>query len=223
MSRCTLASLLAFISLSTRTITARELPVETLFRNYQHAQARISPDDTCIAVLAPVENRVGLAIVDLQKNTANWAFSDRTADVEWFEWANTNRLVFGLGDDGYLKSGLLAVNKDSTKPVTLVFVGDYRTSLLATLPNSPNEILVNSVVHSTPPPDTLLRYPNVEQMNLFTGGMSTVLRNPGKVFRWITDHQGVVRIGIAKEETSFKILYRDQANAAAFLWRALPT
>jgi len=220
MSRSGLASLLAFVSAS---LAARELPVETFFRNYQHAEARISPDGTCIGVLAPVENRVGLAIVDLQKSTANWAFSDRTADVEWFEWANTNRLVFGLGDDGYLRSGLLAVNKDSSRPVTLVFVGDYRTSLLATLPDSPNEVLVNSLVHSTPPPDTLLRFPNVERMNLFTGGTSTVVRNPGKVFRWITDHHGVVRIGIAKEETSFKILYRDQANVpwvvlATFNW-----
>ncbi len=190
-----------------------ELPVETFFRNYQYTQAQISPDGTCIGVLAPVENRVGLAIVDLEKGKASWAYSDRTADVEWFEWANTNRLVFGLGKDGYGEPGLLAVNKDSTKPVTLVRVGDYRTRLLKVLPDSPDEILVTSVLNVTHSPDTLLLFPNVERMNLFTGKMTTVIKNPGKVFAWLPDHDGIVRIATAKEETKFKILYRAGENA----------
>src|SRR6266496_3126727 len=111
-----LASILGlalFVCFVSETLLAEELPVETFFKNYEYKDAQISPDGTCIGVLAPVENRVGLAIVDLQKNTANWAFSDRMADVEWFEWANTNRLIFGLGREGYTLSGLLAVNKDS--------------------------------------------------------------------------------------------------------------
>jgi hypothetical protein len=76
-----------------------------------------------------VENRVGLAIVNLQNHTASWAFSDRKADVEWFEWATPERLVFGLGKDGHVSPGLLAVNKDGSRLVTLVRVGAIAVSL----------------------------------------------------------------------------------------------
>jgi dipeptidyl aminopeptidase/acylaminoacyl peptidase len=214
--------LLASVSISDLALTA-ELPAETFFRHFQYTSAEISPDGTCIGVLAPVEQRVGLAIVDLQQGAAHWAFSDRTADVRWFRWANTNRLVFGLGDHGHSSAGLLAVNKDGSKPVTLVHVGDHRTWLHKVLLDSPDEILVCSVLNAVHSPDSLLLYPDVERMNLFTGRMTSVMKNPGKVFSWVSDHDGVVRVAIAKEEARFKILYRETANSrwdtlADFAW-----
>lgn len=190
-----------------------QLPVETFFRNFQYSAVQISPDGTCVAVLAPVENRIGLAIVDFQTKKANWAFSDSTADVEWFEWATTNRLVFGLGKDGYVSPGLLAVNKDGTQPVTLVRVGDGRTLLLDVLPDSTNEILVTSIVGVSHPPDSLWLFPDVDRMNLFSGKMVRQMKNPGKAFGWVADHKGVVRIALIKEETSFRILHRSEPSA----------
>src|SRR5262249_27918612 len=57
-------------------------------------------------------------------------------------------------------------------------------------------------------------FPNVERLNLFTGNLTMVVKNPGKVVSWITDHHGVVRAGLEKEEKRFRILYRADAKAA---------
>jgi len=102
--------------------SAAELPVEAFFRNYQYNEAKLSPDGSCLAVLAPVRKRVGLVVVDLQKRGAHCVYADRTADVHWFQWANTNRLLFGFTKEGYGIGGLMAVNRDGGKLRTLVGV-----------------------------------------------------------------------------------------------------
>jgi len=191
-------------------LSAEELPVETFFRHYDYTEAWLSPDGACVGVLAPFRNQMELAIVDLEKNKASWAYT--ALGVSWFRWASTNRLIFG-SDIGPF-SVMLAANKDGSQCVTLPQSLVGQTRLLATLPESPNEVLVNSFAHSAHLYDTLLLFPNVERMNLFTGASSIVVKNPGKVFQWIADHQGVVRAGIAKEEKTFKVLYRADANAA---------
>jgi hypothetical protein len=76
---------------------AGELPVETFFKNFEYRDVKISPDGSCLGVLAPVKNRVGLAVIDLKDNVANWAFSDKANDLlknltnranELFYWCN---------------------------------------------------------------------------------------------------------------------------------------
>src|SRR5215471_20746587 len=99
---------------------AAELPVETFFRNYQYNEAQLSPDGEYLGVLAPDANRIGLAIIDLKKRTANWAFADRLADVDLFFWLTTNRLAFRLSHDGYAESGLMAVDRDGKRSTRLM-------------------------------------------------------------------------------------------------------
>ena len=59
---------------------AEELPVETFFRNYQYAEVKLSPDGNYLGVLAPNSNRVGLAIIDMKNQTANWAYCEINSD-----------------------------------------------------------------------------------------------------------------------------------------------
>src|SRR5436190_9702547 len=104
----------AFFLMTALSMTAspgKELPVETFFRNYQYNEVKLSPDGNFLAALAPMKKRVGLAIIDLNNRVANWAYTDVSADVDWFTWASTNRLIFRLGKDGYMWSGLMAVNR----------------------------------------------------------------------------------------------------------------
>ncbi len=198
--------------------SAAELPVETFFRNYQYNEAKLSPDGSCLAVLAPVRKRVGLVVVDLQKRGAHCVYADRTADVHWFQWANTNRLLFGFTKEGYGIGGLMAVNRDGGKLRTLVGVMDYRTSLFKTIPDSPDEILVTSVAYSAVDSQTDCFFPKVERMNTFTGYMTEEVANPGRVFGWLTDHHSVVRIGMSLEGTRLKVIHRATAKAR---WESL--
>ncbi len=195
-------------------VLATELPVETFFREFQYRNAQISPDGSRIALLAPIKHRVGLSVIDLEKNEAHWVFADRQADVHWFRWATTNRLIVRLGLDGYTSPGLLAVNRDGTKPVTLVRMGDSSTRFLCLLPESPGEILVSSWARANPNlSDNLLLFPHVERMNIYSGGSVREVTNPGKVIEWITDTHGVVRIGVTLDGPKYQILHRSGKDA----------
>ena len=194
-------------------ISASELPVETFFRNFQYEQVKLSPDGSCLAALAPAKERVGLVVVNLDKLAGKSVYADRYADVHWFRWVNTNRLVFSFNKDGFLLGGLIAVNRDGTKVRTLVDPLDYRTSFFSTIPGSTDEILVTSTTYSTRDAQTGWRFPNVERMNLFDGSMQRVVSNPGRVVSWLADHRAVVRVGVAVEGTQLKVIYRPDASA----------
>jgi dipeptidyl aminopeptidase/acylaminoacyl peptidase len=52
-------------------------------------------------------------------------------------------------------------------------------------------------------------------MNLFTGYMTREVTNPGRVIEWHTDHNSVVRVGVALEkDDQFKVIHRAGTNAA---------
>lgn len=195
-----------------------ELPVESFFKNYQYNEVKLSPDGNWLAALAPTKKRVGLVVVDLQKRAAQCVYADRTADVHWFEWANTNRLLFSFSKEGYLIGGLMAVNRDGSRLRTLVDVLDYRTRYFKSIPGSTNEILVTSVAYSPEDTETGWWFPKVERMNIFSGYMTEEGANPGRVFRWLTDHACVVRVGLSLEGTRFKVLHRATEKAK---WESL--
>jgi len=121
---------------------AAELPVEAFFRNYQYNEVRLSPDGSYLAALAPIKERVGLAVVDLKTRVANWAYSDRSADIHWFEWVNTNRLIFRFSKDAHLVAGLIAVNRDGSHKRAPGNINDSRAHFFRALRDSPDEILV---------------------------------------------------------------------------------
>jgi dipeptidyl aminopeptidase/acylaminoacyl peptidase len=215
MKRLSLVALIALAGGSPNPGAASELPVETFFKNFQYRGATLSPDGKRLGVLCPVKDRIGLAIVDLKDNVANWAFSDSTADVMSYVWASADRLILGLGKDGYAVPGMVAVDRTGERSITLVTVGLFGrgTSLLDGRANSSNEVLVASVEHARHPADALLLYPNVERMNINTGTMVMDTKNPGHVLKWITDHNGVVRIGVEPYNNRVRIFHRRSAKA----------
>src|SRR5512140_733332 len=109
MASTKVLSLLAWVLLASA-LTAVELPVETFFKNYEYQEAMLSPDGTCVCIMAPFKNRVGLAVYDLKTRAAQCAFANRSADVYWFAWVNNNRLICQLARDGYARSGLVSVD-----------------------------------------------------------------------------------------------------------------
>jgi dipeptidyl aminopeptidase/acylaminoacyl peptidase len=86
------------------------------------------------------------------------------------------------------------------------------------LPNSADEVLVSSLLNGTQTSDSLLVYGSVSRMNLFTGKMSLEVKNPGNVFAWLADYDGVIRVGVTQEGKHFKVLYREGKNSP---WRVV--
>lgn len=201
---------------------AAELPVETFFRNYEHNEALLSPGGDFLGVLAPDGNRIGLAVVDLKNKSAHWAFADKYADVNNFIWITTNRLGFRLSHEGSVESGLMAVDHDGKRSERLMGARDnvgrrlavgWGTQFLSLLPHSADEFLVTSLDRTRPADSqTTLHFADVYRMNFFTGSKSLEVKNPGHVIQWVIDQHGVLRAGLALDQTKLQVFYRDNAS-----------
>ena len=61
--------------------------------------------------------------------------------------------------------------------------------------------------------------PDVVRVSTLTKSVRTVVKNPGNVISWVTDRNGVVRLGITRDGMRFGVIYRETEEAK---WRAIP-
>ncbi|HLX30792.1 MAG TPA: prolyl oligopeptidase family serine peptidase, partial [Casimicrobiaceae bacterium] len=86
------------IALAASDARAAPLPVETFFRRPAYGGATLSPNGRFLAVVAPVEGRYGLIVVDLDTKTATKMRSPDDGDVLDATRQNDQRLVVAIGD-----------------------------------------------------------------------------------------------------------------------------
>lgn len=191
---------------------AKEVPVETFFRNYNYSGVTLAPDGNYVGTLSPYHGHLGLAVMDLKTLIPNWAC---TGDVSWYDWASNDRLVFRPGEDRLCPFGLMAVNRNGTQEIQLINQYDRTTRFMSLLPHSTNEVLVTSIAASDWKAAGYY-FPDVARMNIFTGTKTREVANPGQVIEWVTDHEGVVRAGVKIEGRSYHLLYRSDGSA---MWK----
>ncbi len=215
IQKVVLFSLILAILALPRPAMPAKLPVESFFKSYRYLEPKLCPDGKALAVLAPNGRRIGLAMMDLETREPNWVFRAADANVQWFIWINTNRLLFQLSMDGYgLSSGALrAVDRDGKR--MMVLPGGHSLTLV---PDSPNDILVSSLADTPYDYQTGLVFPHVSRVNTLTGATQREVTNPGRVFNWVADQNGRVRAAVALGKDRFQLLYRATTNDP---WRKL--
>jgi hypothetical protein len=95
-------------------------PVEDFFCKSQYGGAVLSPNGRYLAVIAPVGERRGLGIIDLDTRTALRTMTAGDGDVVRIVWQNEERLIAFLGDlqevtgEPPREWGMVAVNRDGS-------------------------------------------------------------------------------------------------------------
>ena len=201
-----------------------ELPVQTFFKKPSFSQLAFSPDGRRIACLLPYEHRLNLAVIDLEKKTKNLLTNFKDNDVSSFLWLNDDRLFFSKDEDGKESPAVMAVNRDGTNPVLLASgfekadsideVNARFESFLSRLQDDPKNILVLARL-------TTRDWSDVCLMNARTGNLSVLVPNPGYVRKWILDREKNVRLGIAQDGQTMRILHREAGSRKD--WQVLST
>ncbi|MCD8483002.1 MAG: hypothetical protein LR015_10285 [Verrucomicrobia bacterium] len=206
---------LLLLVLFTSAVNARVIPAEDFFRTPQFRDFTISPDGNSIAMIGEWNSRQNLFVFDLATREGRRITSYRRNNVLGVTWANNERILYFMDDDGNESLGIFAVNRDGSRPRVLVRpfsgrpqgVGAFRrTVIIDRLVNEPNHVLVTNN-------DRHLEYPDVFRMNINTGDMSIVLRNPGDVLGWSTDWDGVIRFAAFSDRNSGVSGVRYRASA----------
>lgn len=204
-----------------------KIPIETLLRPIDFSQPRLSPDGRHVAVIVHEGWERQFVVMNLATRAVQRFKYDADRQVSWFEWKDSERLVFGLSEDGRDVGGIFSQKRDGTDLSTAFssIEGQARQEgrsrvkapqLLSLLEGDPEHILVAATTLGS---DELRNEePEVYRVNVRTGrGIRVQARLPG-VFQWQADRKGELRLGARFDKDRVTWLHRAKATEA---WRPI--
>lgn len=206
----------------------KQYSVEDFFRNSEFAGLQLSPNGEWLAALGPYEGRRNLFAMRLSDRAAVRLTSfeskgrdEANRDVDFFFWANDERLIFGMDGAGNESFSWFAVNRDGTEGRKLVqgstgiVLFPTNTAPLSPLRDDHDHILVTNN-------ERRKFYPDVYRLNVYTGKMTRVETNPGYIQEWGVDWDGNVRYGVGHPDASGRALKDGEILQQMLYYRATP-
>jgi len=182
---------------------AKLIPRQVLFGNPEKAAARISPDGTMLAYIAPSDSVLNVWVKTIGKDDDRVITHDSDQGIFRYFWAADNKHVVYLQD----------AHGDENWRVYAVSLETGEVRDLTPFEGVQAEIVDQNKRH----PDTLIvmmnredpRLHDVYSLNVTTGDLTMVAKNPGNVAGWVTDYDLKVRGAIAATpEGGFDLLAR---------------
>jgi len=210
-------------------VSPANIPVQDFFRLPDVLRPTLSPDGNHLAFLARSGNRLGLAVIDVEKRTSRIIATLPDADIIEHYWVNSTRLAFVTGNvfdaagtvSPWRTGGLFAVDRDGSDARRLALpMGDGRTLMMrprytrvmATLPDGTDDIIVAANERDFDSSD-------VYRLNTRTA-RKTLLSydNPGDVQLWALDRDGLPRAALSSKGTQSRVFYRHDEKSAWIKW-----
>ena len=192
------------------------IPRTVLFGNPEKARARISPSGELMSYIAPVDDVLNVWVKTIGKCDDRVVTHDDDRGVFRFFWAQDNNHIIYLQDAGGDENWLLySVNIESGEVRELTPYEGVQVRVLDYTKHHPNTMVI-SMNQQDP------RLHDVYHLELDTGELTLVARNPGNILGWITDFDLEVRGALAMGATgATELLYREDPDAAT--WETLIT
>jgi len=191
------------------------IPREVIFGNPEKARPQISPDGTMMAYLAPVNNVLNVWVKTIGQEDDKAVTKDTDRGIRFYFWAADNKHVMYLQDVGGNENWrLYGVNLETDEIKDLTPYEEVQARIVARDKNFPNELLI-SMNKENP------QLHDVYHLDLTTGELNLVARNPGNIIYWLADANFKVRCAMASTpEGGFDLLHRDNEEAT---WKKLLT
>jgi dipeptidyl aminopeptidase/acylaminoacyl peptidase len=163
------------------------IPRSVLFGNPAKASPQLSPDGTRMSFLAPVENVLNVWVGTVGRDDAKPVTNDRDRGVMHYFWSEDNRHLFYLQDkDGNENWRLHAVDLQTQTIRDLTPFDNVQVQVVDRNKHFPDELLIamnkdNEQLH------------DVYHLDIPTGKLLLVAKNPGNVAGWVTDAELIVR------------------------------
>ena len=193
------------MQLKQQTKMMQNLPLEDFFRNSERTGYQLSPDGTYLSYMAPYKDRLNVYVrqVDQSDEQAIRITNETERSVAGYMWADNNRLLYmkdTAGDENYQLYGVL---RDGTDERAYTAFKGVRTSLIDDLEEQPDYVIIGMNQRNAEVFDPY-------RLNLNTGELTLLTKNPGNIQGWMTDHDGKLRVAIAiVDGVNTQILYRD--------------
>lgn len=179
------------------------IPLEDFFKNPEKAAYEISPDGKYYSYMASYQDRLNIFVQEIGAEKAVRITKETDRDIAGYFWASNDRIVYLKdkgGDENYF---LVGVNPDGSNLISLTEFPDVMTQVIDDLEDNPTEMIIGLNKRN---PEIFDAY----RINIETGQMTMIAQNPGNIQRWMTDHDGQLRIAsaLAEDGLTQQILYR---------------
>ena len=196
---------------------AKQTPIANFYKRPKMSSLVLSPNGRYIAAVVPMGERRNLAVLDLDTRKA-WPVTNQSRqDIGSFMWANDDRLLVSLDNDGNEASGLFAVNRDGTKPEMLIEPAEAQiragsatlltADVISLMESDPERVLVSISRYTE---DGVVQ--DVETLNIYTGKRLRKIKNPGDIQGWIADREGFVFGAVRIDGVKTSYLFRDSED-----------
>jgi dipeptidyl aminopeptidase/acylaminoacyl peptidase len=211
-----LCSALALFIFSCATTSEPELiPRKVLLGNPVRTSPQISPDGTMMAYLAPVNDVLNVWVKTIGADDDKVVTKDDDRGIRRYFWAADSKHIMYLQDVGGNENWrLYAVNLETDEIGDLTPFDEVQVRIVDRNKHFPNELLIamnkeNPQLH------------DVYHLDLTSGELELVARNPGNVLSWMADADLKVRAATAATpEGGFDLLHRENEEAS---WEKLLT
>lgn len=206
--------MLANLSCSTRS-ESKLIPRQVLFGNPEKTMGRLSPDGTMLAYLAPVNDVLNVWVRTIGKDDDRPVTKDDNRGIRRYFWAADSKHIMYLQDVGGDENWrLYGVNLDSDQIKDFTPFDNIQTRIVDRSKHFPSELLIG-MNRENP------RVHDVYHLDLATGELKLVAKNPGNVRDWLADAEFKIRAAtMATPEGGFDLMIREDESSE---WQKLLT
>jgi dipeptidyl aminopeptidase/acylaminoacyl peptidase len=189
------------------------IPRTVLFGNPVRTSPQISPDGNRLAFLAPVNDVLNVWVGSSDGTDTQPVTDDRDRGIRFYLWAADGQHILYLQDIGGDENWrLYAVHADTKTVRDLTPFPEVQVQIVDRDKHFPHELLIAMNKEDA-------RYHDVYRLDLRTGEMPLVAKNPGNVASWVTDATFNVRGALkATPDGGFELLIRETPGAP---WRTV--
>ena len=201
-----------------------QVPMESFARLPVIRGVSISRDGKYVAYSVIADLQEAFAFKNLETGKINAVEGGVGIPAVNPRWVSNNRVVYGhmsgIDRDGSRYAGLLGYARRVDKRdlndlysgwiIFNRFTGEKEGNVLMLEFDHPVQFGNYGLARLT--------HPNVIMMDTRTGNYFRVLQNPGKVTGWLSDEQGLVRVGVEEDNGLARVIYRASEGAP---WQVL--
>jgi len=185
------------------------IPRAVLFGNPEKGCVRISPDGLKLAYLAPCEGVLNIWVRTLGQQDDHPVTHDQKRGIREFVWAKNNtHLLFLQDTDGDENWHIYRADLKTLKIADLTPFPGVRARVLSVDKKFPDTVLVTLNKNN---PTTLF---DVYELDIPSGNLKLVAKNPGNIDVWLADSNLQVRAAVTvKPDGSTVLLVRDNPGS----------
>ena len=180
------------------------IPLEDFFKNSEIAQIQISPNGEYLAYLKPYKNRKNIHIRKVDDSKPEKRITNQTSrDIAGFGWKENNTLIFlkDFGGDENFHVFRVFASGEGEKDLTPF--KDTKVSIIDFL----DDISEDYILIGTNQRDKTVF--DAYRLNIKTGEIKMIAKNPGYFEGWMTDHNGKLRVATSTEGLNSSVYYRE--------------